>query len=76
MCEFLTSECQKQIREAYEKDGSAWWVPAHFFWGTGIRNAMRQNGFGEKELGVGNLDDIYIKAIEIALDLDSKPTNF
>lgn len=50
-------------------DPEKWYVIDrwHFTGGMAIRNHMRSNGFGEKELGVSNLDDIYIEIIEEAL---------
>lgn len=55
------------LRRMYEKDPDKWWVGHHFFWGMWMRNAMRSHGYGEKELGVGNLDDYYIELVEKAI---------
>ncbi len=59
-----------RFREEYEKRPNDWWAQNgwHFFGGMGIRNEMRDNGFDEEELGVSNLDDIYIAIIEEAID--------
>lgn len=46
--------------------------PFHFREGMSIRNLLRMNGYGERELGVDNLDDVYIGLIEEALGL--RPT--
>jgi hypothetical protein len=32
-----------------------------------VRNLLRKGGFGEKELGVGNLDDVYVELVEQAV---------
>jgi len=55
------------IRKEYEKNPEEWWVGHHFQWGMQMRNLLRENGYGEKELGVGNLDDCYIELIENAI---------
>jgi hypothetical protein len=36
-----------------------WWIKNHFFFGMGIRNYMRMNGFTDKKFGL-NLDEIYV----------------
>ncbi len=44
-----------------------WIDPYHFGWGMGVRNLLRQNMFGEKEMHVENLDNIYVELIEEAM---------
>jgi hypothetical protein len=44
-----------------------WFAAYHFHGGMWIRNKLRAAGFGEKELGIENLDDYYVGLIEIAL---------
>lgn len=39
----------------------------HFGWGMGIRNYLRQQGYGEKWFGIDNLDDFYVTLVEMAL---------
>lgn len=39
----------------------------YFRFGRAIRNFLRGAGFGEKELGVDNLDDVYVELIEKAV---------
>lgn len=46
----------------------------HFTCGMGVRNSLRENGFGEKEFGIDNLDDLYIGIIEKALELYENAT--
>lgn len=36
-------------------------------WGMGVRNALREHGFGEEPFGVRNLDNIYVPLIEEAV---------
>ena len=44
----------------------------HFGFGLHVRNWMRQNGFGERELGVvGSLDDVYVSFLEEAAEVES-----
>ena len=57
----------KQIQEAAEKDPQTWWSSYHLTWGMGVRNLLRRHGFGEKYLGVENLDDCYVGLISAAL---------
>ena len=40
-----------------------------------FRNMMRSNGFGEKELHVGNLDDHYVEVVEEAIMGSSRTRN-
>jgi len=42
-------------------------VPFHFSGGMGVRNYFRSNGCGEKELGINNLDNIYVSIVEEAV---------
>jgi len=42
------------------KRSRSWYMPYHFTWGMTVRNLLRENGFGEREMGVENLDDFYI----------------
>lgn len=67
--EFFDDKLKMEIRQAHEERGDDWWVGLHFSWGMWMRNQMRTNGFGEKELGIGNLDDCYIKFVEEAVGL-------
>jgi hypothetical protein len=48
-----------------------WWIENryHFMGGMSLRNHLRSNGFGEKELQVENLDDYYIDILEEAVKL-------
>lgn len=54
------------VRDMIERNPEEWWVMHHFGWGMGMRNLLRDNGFSEKDMGVGNLDDYYIAFIEQA----------
>jgi len=57
------------IREKFAADPDGWYVPYHFWWGMGVRNFLREKGFGEEYFKVDNLDDIYIYLVEEALNL-------
>ena len=55
------------VREAIDEHPQCWWVSRHVTWGLGIRNELRENGHGETDLGVHNLDDVYVGLIEEAV---------
>jgi hypothetical protein len=59
---------REAIREAIRNNPQTWWAEYHSFWGMMVRNELRKAGFGEKELGIDNLDDYYIGLIELALE--------
>lgn len=44
-----------------------WWVSHHFSGMMGVRNELRKNGFGERELGLDNLDDYAVGLLELAM---------
>jgi len=54
------------LREEIKKD-ELWWCQYHFNVGMYIRNLLRDNGYGEKEFGITNLDDIYIQLLVDAI---------
>ena len=70
---FLRGELAKQGSEAIDSmmdavgEGPNWCAVVHFTWGMSIRNLLRTNGFGEKDLGIKNLDDAYIPIIEFVV---------
>jgi hypothetical protein len=72
--EFLRRDFGGATRAAIRYDikcyPANWWVSHHFTWGMGIRNLLRNNGYGEKELGIDNLDDVYIPIVEEAVKND------
>lgn len=59
----------EEIRAAERRDLQEWWAAHHFGWGMDVRNLLRRHGFGEEELGVGNLDDVYVGLVEEAIKL-------
>jgi hypothetical protein len=59
------------IRMKIHADREGWFAEFHFGWGMHVRNALRRAGFNEKFLGVGNLDDVYVEAIEHAVLVNS-----
>jgi hypothetical protein len=44
-----------------------WWTAHHFGGMMAVRNALRSNGFGEKEFGIENWDDYAVGIVELAL---------
>ncbi len=64
---FLLDKVKEQIRKAIDKNKLNWFAPYHFHWGMGIRNALRNAGYGEKYFGIDNLDDIYVELVEEAV---------
>ena len=63
----LSKGVQQMIREAIEGNPQCWWVSRHVTWGMRLRNEMRKSGHGEKDLGVENLDNVYVGLIEEAV---------
>ena len=57
----------QEIRDAAKKDPQTWWAEYHLTWGMGVRNLLRRKGYGEADLGVSNLDDVYVGLIEESL---------
>lgn len=56
------------VRERIKEKGAGVWIhPLHFDWGMTMRNFLRDMGFGEKEFGIQNLDNIYVELIEEAV---------
>ncbi len=58
----------EHIKKAIELDKKSWFADYHFHWGMAIRNILRDNGFGEKEIGAKNLDDVYVDLVEDAIE--------
>lgn len=58
------------LRREIRADRERWATPYHFFVGMAIRNAIRECGVLDSELPTGNLDDYYVKAIELALGVE------
>jgi len=59
------------LRQKIHANREDWFLEYHFGWGMNLRNALRRAGFNEKFLGVGNLDDVYVEAIEHAILVNS-----
>ena len=68
----IPQDVVETIMATYHLDPDGWWVDYHFFWGMSIRNLLREGGYGEKQLGVENLDDIYVVLLERALGLEDE----
>ena len=54
----------QQIRTAHNANPQTWWAEYHLTWGMAVRNLLRRNGYGEKDLGISNLDNIYVGLVE------------
>jgi len=54
------------VKEEIKPDPKNWNVPHHLWWGMGVRNLLRDNGFDEPFFGVDNLDCIYKFLVEAA----------
>ena len=61
-------EVFQSVKDAMGKDPKKWWIPAHLYWGMGVRNMLRTNGFLDDRSPSGNLDDIYIELVEAAVE--------
>ena len=73
---WLTENVQAQIREAMaaaatqliERPGTIPdWPAGYSVWGMGLRNGLREHGYGEAAFGIDNLDDIYVALVEEAV---------
>lgn len=60
------------IAKMINENPNDWCTGIHFGWGMYMRNLLRTNGYGEKELGLQNLDDYYAAIIEEAVLGDGK----
>jgi hypothetical protein len=56
-----------EVRALIAADPQEWWVPYHFDWMMAIRNALREAGYGEQQLGIDNLDDYAVGLVELAV---------
>jgi len=67
--EWLSPTVKQQVREVIRVQSPDWPAAYHMVWGMGVRNALREHGFGEKDFGVLNLDNVYIELVEEAVQL-------
>ena len=65
--DYVPENVKQQILTMREMNDPTWPAAYHMDWGMGIRNALRQRGFGEVEMGVANLDNIYVELVEAAV---------
>lgn len=56
----------EQTMELYAENGENWIAPYHFTTGMWIRNELRNQGYGEKEFNISNMDNIYVDLLEEA----------
>ena len=68
---YLGNDTATQLRQKIHANREGWFAEYHFDWGMHVRNALRRAGFNEQFLGVGNLDDVYVEAIEHAILVNS-----
>lgn len=61
----------ERVRRQWRDDPRGWWAPHHFRGGMALRNRLRDAGYGERELGVTNLDNVYVQLIEEAAGVPS-----
>jgi acyl carrier protein len=61
----LTEDTLTQVRELFAEDPEQWWLEHHMFFGMGVRNLLRKNGFGDDRFG-DNLDDYWVELVERA----------
>ncbi len=66
---FLSDDDVVAIKQEFEKDPNTWWAAAHFSWGMGIRNQLRNNVCLDKDLPTYNWDDYYVILVEKACGL-------
>jgi hypothetical protein len=64
---WLSPLVQQEVREVIRIKSPDWPAGYHMGWGMGVRNALREHGFGEKGFGVLNLDNIYVELVEEAV---------
>jgi len=72
LSELIPEKVKRKIRKEIKRDPEGWFTPYHFHWGMGIRNELRQNGYGEAYFLVKNLDDIYVELVEDAVRKEKK----
>lgn len=64
--QILSEDLEKLVFDIREKPDT-WATPYHFGWGMWLRNQIRGLGVSDKDTPTGNLDDYYVKAVEIAV---------
>lgn len=69
LCDWFPDHVKEDIRQRHQEDPEYWWAPYHLFWGMGVRNKLRDEGFGEDDFGIHNLDNIYVELVEEAVDV-------
>lgn len=57
---------RRKIRNLVAEKSRDWPHAYHTYWGMGVRNALRENGFYEDAWPVHNLDNIYVELVEEA----------
>lgn len=62
----ISDEDKSKIRQKMVVAPKTWWAGSHLQWGMFIRNVLRDAGFTEKAVGIGNWDDYYVELVEEA----------
>lgn len=73
---FLISWFPSDVAETIKNEARSdpeWWVRHHYGGMMACRNALRSNGFGEKDFGIDNLDDYAVGLVEVALGIVPLP---
>ena len=55
------AEKKQKLKRVIARD-PAWYIHIHLDGGVRVRNALRENGFGESEFGITNLDNVLTNA--------------
>lgn len=69
--DLLGKDGAARIRKRYRANPTRWYLPLHLGSGLGVRNRLRDGGFGEAEFAIGNLDNVYAAILEEAAGLGS-----
>lgn len=65
----LPGEEKEKLADQMKADPQ-WWTKHHFMGMMAVRNALRRNGFGEKEFKIENLDDYAVGLVEKAFGIE------
>ena len=63
----IPEEAKALFRTEIAANPLGWSVYFHFSAGMEIRNVLRQAGYGEKETGIDNLDNLWVPLVEEAV---------
>lgn len=72
LLQHLPEDAKEEVAKRYAQFGKHAWIyedMAHFGFGMGVRNLLREQGLTDDMLPNGNWDDYYVSLIEHALKL-------